>query len=71
MFIQKGGPGTTEYRYCDTVDETLAVYSHLYRQQQQQQGMILTHDLFSRHIGSEKFKQVLMQYMYEYKNQFP
>ncbi|XP_060597096.1 uncharacterized protein LOC132751015 isoform X2 [Ruditapes philippinarum] len=59
--VEKGGPGTTEYRYCNTVDETLAVYSNLYRQQQQQLGMTLTHDLFSRHIGSEKFKQMMVE----------
>ncbi|XP_053398285.1 protein mono-ADP-ribosyltransferase PARP4-like [Mercenaria mercenaria] len=56
--VEKGAPGTTEFRFCNTVDETLAVFSHLYREQQQL-GMTLTHDLFSRHIGSEKFKQMM------------
>lgn len=55
--LQKGDPGSIDYRFCSTVDETLAVYSHLYREQQQL-GLIPTQELFSRHIGSEKFRQV-------------
>ncbi|KAL4233481.1 Protein mono-ADP-ribosyltransferase parp4 [Mactra antiquata] len=54
---EKSGCGSFEYRFCCNVDEVLAIYSYLYKQQQQQ-GMTLTHKIFSQNIGSEKFCQM-------------
>jgi len=57
VLFQRGSGGVIELRFCSTVNEALAVYTHLYKEQQQKH-MVHTHDLFSAHIGSEKFKHV-------------
>ena len=60
LFIfQQGDKGVIEYRFCSTSEEALFLYTHLYNEKlQAPHNMELVHDMFSRHIGSEKFQQV-------------
>ena len=59
--FQQGGKGLIEYRFCSTSEEALFLYSHMYNERlQAPHNMDHVQDLFSRHIGSENFQQVLL-----------
>lgn len=60
--VEHGDKGLIEYRFCSTSEEALFLYTHLYNEKlQAPYSMDHVHDMFSQHIGSEKFQQMMSE----------
>ncbi|KAL3871218.1 hypothetical protein ACJMK2_039226 [Sinanodonta woodiana] len=60
--IEEGQAGNKEIRFAQTSEEVVAIYVHLYHEQMKPpHSMTLTFDLLSRHVGSQKFKQMMAE----------
>ncbi|KAK3593675.1 hypothetical protein CHS0354_013571 [Potamilus streckersoni] len=58
--VEEGQDGNKEFRFAQTSEEVVAIYVHQYHEQMKPpESMTLTFDLFSRHVGSKKFQQMM------------